>query len=107
MLKNPFIQLAEKTLRAIADTLDKFDESGDLELDYQEGAITITLDSGKQFIVNRHAPTQQIWLSSPISGGLHFSYDEVEKSWKLSDGNKLFDILSAELKKLANIEIVF
>jgi iron donor protein CyaY len=99
--------MAEKTLRAFADILDKFDESGDLEIDYQDGIITITLNSGKQFIVNRHAPSQQIWLSSPISGGLHFSYDDIEKKWKLADGRTLDDILSNELKKLAGIEVVF
>jgi frataxin len=107
MLNNDLSTLAEKTLSAIADKLDKFDESGDIEVEYQGGIITITLDSGRQFIVNKHAPSQQIWLSSPISGGLHFSYDKIEKNWKLVNGKELREILSSELKKLADIEIVF
>lgn len=106
MLEKYFGQLAEKTLDKLADALDSFDESGDLELEYQNGILNITLNSGKQFIINKHAPSQQIWLSSPVSGGLHFSYDTLSENWKLSDGKSLNEILSMELKKLANIEVV-
>jgi|CXWL01.1.fsa_nt_gi iron donor protein CyaY len=106
MLEKDFGQIAEKTLDKLADALDSFDEAGDLELEYQNGILNITLNSGKQFIINKHAPSQQIWLSSPISGGLHFSYDFAVNKWKLTDGKSINEILSAELKKLANIEVV-
>lgn len=106
MLEKDFEELAGKTLNRFADSLDKFDEAGDLELDYQNGIITITLDSGKQFIVNKHAPSRQIWLSSPLSGGKHFSYDAVSGNWQLSDGTELNKLLSAELKTLADINII-
>ena len=69
-----FEPLASKTLDGLAEKLDALDAAGELELEYQNGIITITLDSGKQLIINKHAPSQQIWLSSPISGGLHFFY---------------------------------
>lgn len=105
MLEKDFGKLAEKTLDKMADALDAFDESGDLELEYQNGILTIILNSGKQLIINKHAPSQQIWLSSPISGGLHFSYDNILDKWKLPDGRVLNDILSEELKTLANIEV--
>lgn len=104
MLENDFQKLSGQTLDKFADSLDVFDESGVLELEYQGGIITITLSSGKQFIVNKHAPSKQIWLSSPISGGLHFSYDTAEKEWKLTDGRCLGKLLSDELKTLADIE---
>ncbi len=106
MLEKDFEQLAEKTLDKLTDKLDSFDESGDLELEYQNGILNITLNSGKQFIINKHAPSQQIWLSSPVSGGLHFFYDTLSESWKLPDGKSLNDILLMELKTLANIEVV-
>jgi frataxin len=105
MLEKDFGKLAEKTLNRLADALDSFDESGDLELEYQNAILTIALNSGKQFIINKHAPSQQIWLSSPISGGSHFSYDDISGKWKLTDGRELNNILSDELKTLANIEV--
>ncbi len=98
MLEKDFEQLAKKTLDDIVAALDELDASGDLELEYQNGIITITLESGKQFIVNKHAPSQQIWLSSPLSGGLHFSYDN---GWKLSDGRELQATLMAEIAELS------
>ncbi len=105
MLEKDFEELAAKTLSKISDALDQFDEAGDLEADYQNGIITITLDSGKQFIVNQHAPSRQIWLSSPLSGGKHFSYDTASGNWQLADGVVLNTLLSAELKTLADIDI--
>lgn len=104
MLEKDFEELAGKTLNKIADVLDKFDEQGDLELDYQNGIITITINSGRKFILNKHAPSKQIWLSSPFSGGKHFSYDVGSDSWKLADGTQLNNLLSEELKKLADID---
>lgn len=106
MLEKDFEELAGKTLNKIADALDKFDEAGDLECDYQNGIITITLNSGRQFILNKHAPSRQIWLSSPLSGGKHFSYDAASGNWKLVDGAQLNNLLSEELKKLADIDIM-
>ena len=106
MLEKDFGKFAEKTLDKLADALDSLDESGDLELEYQNGILSITLNSGKQIIVNKHAPSQQIWLSSPVSGGLHFSYDNISNQWMLADGKMLNNILSEELKTLANIEVV-
>lgn len=103
MLEKDFEQLAKNTLDEIADALDTYDASGELELEYQNGILTITLKSGKQFIVNKHAPSGQIWLSSPISGGLHFSYNN---GWKLADGRELKKILFSELNTLANLLIV-
>lgn len=105
MQEKDFEELAAKTLNKIADILDRFDEAGDLEVDYQNGIITITLDSGKQFIVNRHAPSRQIWLSSPLGGGKHFSYDAASGNWQLSDGTELNKLLSVELKTLGGIDI--
>lgn len=105
MLNTDFQLEAKKTLDELADLLDKFDSSGDLELEYSDGIITITLLSGKQFIINKHAPSSQIWLSSPLSGGLHFSRDVACCKWKLNDGRDLYGILAGELKSIAGIDI--
>lgn len=106
MQENEFQQLATEALDNLADALDTLDASGDLELEYQGGIITIILPSGKQFIINKHTPSQQIWLSSPISGGLHFPYNSTSRKWQLSNGRILNNVLAEELKALSNIEVV-
>lgn len=95
-----FEQQAKNTLDNIVDLLDAKDASGELEMEYQGEIVTIKFNSGKEIVINKHSPSKQIWLSSPISGGLHFSYNEAANNWQISDGRILEDFLTAELDKL-------
>jgi len=74
MNETEFHALADKTLNFLYDLLEKLDEQGMIDMEYEAGVMTIMLQNGKQFVVSKHAPTQQLWLSSPVSGGLHFSF---------------------------------
>jgi len=95
-----FAALSDVTLGRLADSLEALDEDGLLEVELMAGTLTIELASGAQFVVNRHGPSQQIWLSSPLSGGLHFDYDESEQAWVLKDGRRLDTLLKAEVETL-------
>ena len=74
MNETDFHRLADATIDTICDALEEADASDMLDLESQNGIVTITAHSGKQWVVNKHAPTLQLWLSSPMSGGLHFHY---------------------------------
>jgi len=100
-----FQALAEKIMGSLYDSLEKADAGGHLELEHEAGVMTITLPDGKQFVVSKHAPTRQIWLSSPVSGGLHFSYKE--GAWSLEDGRALPSVLLQELKILSKVPLPF
>ena len=102
-----FHRLADGALAAILAVLEQADEDGTLEVEYGSGVMTIILPSGKQLIINKHAPTRQLWLSSPISGGLHFPFNAENKDWQLPDGRMLTRVLSDELKALAQLEVTF
>ncbi|WP_459851187.1 iron donor protein CyaY [Dongia sp. agr-C8] len=53
----------------------------DLDLDLEGGVLTIGLpDSGGTYLVNKHAPNREVWLSSPKSGAWHFRHDP-EAGW--------------------------
>ena len=50
------------------------------------------------WVVNKHAPTRQIWLSSPKSGARHYAFDAASGLWKdTRGGDDLLAHLSAEL----------
>lgn len=52
------------------------DQAGDeLEVDLEGGILTIGLPDGGQYLLNKHAPNREIWLSSPKSGAWHFRHD--------------------------------
>lgn len=94
MNESDFHTLADRWLSTLFDALEAVDSSLSIEVEYQNGILSIVLED-KTWLVNKHAPTQQLWLASPVSGGLHFSYDG--KGWSLADGRTLGSILEQEL----------
>lgn len=95
-----FTALATATLNRLADMVEMLDEDEVLDAEFVGGVLYVTLPDNRQFAVNQHAPSRQIWLSSPLSGGLHFSYDEADSAWALADGTRLEGLLRAELEEL-------
>jgi iron donor protein CyaY len=105
MNEGEFHPLADKALEHLTDRLEEADQEGFLDVEAQNGIVTVVLNSGKQLIISKHAPSKQLWLSSPISGGLHFSY--VGNGWALADGRTLHNVLAQELQALAGIAVAF
>ena len=98
-------QISEEMLNSLSIVLEEYDSTGAIEVELQAGILTIALPSGKQLLVSKHGVSKQLWLSSPISGGLHFSFDN--QSWSLADGRTLSQVLSQELKQLADVDVTF
>lgn len=94
--ESQFHVLADATLTHCFEQLEPFFDSGALEdLDLQGGILTILTEAGKTFLLTKHSPTRQVWLASPVSGGLHFVYSG--KDWRLPDNTELYDHLQREL----------
>jgi frataxin len=100
----PAEPMSNSTFESLADSLLAALEEGigphaDAEL--QGGVLTVEGDSksgGGTWLVNKHAPTQQIWLSSPQSGARHYAFDTGSGQWKDTRGGPdLIAHLSAEL----------
>lgn len=107
MKESEFHSLADDWLTMAADVLEEADQAGALEADCDGGALTVLLPSGKQLLVSKHTPMRQLWLASPISGGLHFSYDAATGAWRLPDGRTLEAVLAGELKTLAEVAVTW
>lgn len=70
--ESSFSSLADEFLERVADTIDE--AMGDrMDVDYQHGILTITLENGGQYVINKHGPNREIWVSSPVSGAWHFA----------------------------------
>lgn len=52
----------------------------DLDVDLEGGILSIGLPGGGTYLVNKHAPNREIWLSSPKSGAWHFRHNP-EAGW--------------------------
>ena len=99
-----FFKAVEETFAWLEEMLEAADAQGALEVERGEGVLTVTLPGGHQYVVNRHAPSHELWVASPVSGGLHFSHAG-GREWKLADGRLLAEVLAAELRQLAGIEV--
>jgi len=74
-----FNQRVDDMLSAIEDALESCD--ADLDWDVVSGILTIECENGSQVIINRQAPSQQIWLAAR-AGGFHFDYHAEQNYWK-------------------------
>ncbi len=73
-----------------------------MDIDLQGAVLTIELDDGGQYVINKHAPMRQIWLSSPASGAGHFDYHRDRAAWVDGrSGAELFSLLDEEISSAA------
>lgn len=97
MSDSPFETLADSLLATLEEAL------GDhVDAELQGGILTVEGDAGT-WIVNKHAPTRQIWLSSPVSGAWHYALDATTGRWQdTRGGGDLLAVLGAELGVVLN-----
>ncbi len=92
MSDSSFESLADSLLEALEEGLGA---SADAEL--QGGVLTVEADGGT-WVVNKHAPTRQIWVSSPRSGARHYAFESASGLWRdTRGGGDLMETLSSEL----------
>lgn len=69
MTETEFLEASEALMQAIEDAVDR--AGLDVECDRSGNVLTLEGNSGEQIVINRHGPTQQMWLATR-KGGLHF-----------------------------------
>ncbi len=80
MDESAFQTTADETIEALFEAIEQ--AVGDrLDVDLEGGILTLTLEDDRQYVINKHAPNRQIWLSSPLSGAAHFNYDAARNQW--------------------------
>ncbi len=97
--------VVETTLETLYEKLGPAFEQGTLQdLELQNGVLTLITAAGSTLVISRHSASKQLWLASPLSGGLHFSYDTSKNTWQLADGRTFTTVLTHELR-LHQIEL--
>lgn len=101
-----FTILAEEALERVSDAVE--DVLGDeIDVDMHSGILTLSLSDGGQYIINKHAPNREIWMSSPVSGATHFAYGD-GKWVSTRDASKVLEeMLGAELKAKYGVAVTF
>ena len=101
-----FERVADETLRRTAAAIE---DAGDaLEVDLVGGVLSVETADGATFLLNKHAPMRQLWLSSPISGATHYDYAAAAGRWvSTRGGDALYDVLSRDLAQAARVSVSF
>jgi frataxin len=104
--ESAFHAVADRTLAALLETIEN--TLGDeLDVDLQGGILSIELASGGQYVINKHVPNRQIWLSSPASGASHFAY-RPGRGWTSTRGDAvLHELLAQELSTATGTPVSF
>ena len=91
-----FERRAGQVLDALFEQIEQ--QLGDwLDVDMSGGILQIELPDGGAYVVNKHAPNREIWLSSPQSGAWHF-FAADGQAWRSTRGSEeLAGLLAAEL----------
>lgn len=104
MDERAFDTLADRTLQHLFAQIDA--ELEDADVDLRGGILTIALEDGRQYVINKHAPNRQIWMSSPVSGASHYEHDAATGEWRSTrGGDPLMPRLARELAELTGTAI--
>lgn len=81
------------------------DDHDDLEVSMSQGVLTIET-AGGTWVINKQAPNQQIWWSSPVSGPMRFEYDASSNSWVSTRHQDVLTVIfQDELKDTVGVEV--
>lgn len=98
MNETDYHRVVDATLEHYAEALEPAYESGALDdIELQGGVLTLVTKNGTTLVISKHTASKQLWLASPVSGGLHFSYDLAHQHWHLPDGRLCDAVIKAEL----------
>lgn len=97
---------ADDWLEHLFESLERQDDEAALDIDFGNGIVEITINAEQVFIISKHAPSRQLWLSSPLSGGHHFDKSKDTGGWVLKDGRSLSVVLSEELRQCTGQDFV-
>jgi frataxin len=78
MDERDFDRMADGVIQRLMEALE--DQVPDAEIDLEGGILTVTLPKSGSYLINKHRPNREIWLSSPKSGAWHFRHD-AEAGW--------------------------
>jgi CyaY protein len=110
---NPFM-LDELTFRDHADqafvslkkSLFTAEESTDIEVEDQAGALNVSFEDGTRFVVSPNAPVRQIWISA-LTSSFKLDWSEEEKDFVLAKtGERLKPLLARLINQQLGEEAV-
>lgn len=90
--ENVFRKHADAALDSLKTSLIAAEDSADIEVEDQAGALNISFDDGTRFVISPNAPARQVWISALATS---FKLD-----WSESDQDFVLQKTGERLKPL-------
>jgi len=87
--ENEFRKHADVALGSLKKALITAEDSADIEVEDQAGALHISFEDGSRFVISPNAPVRQIWISA-LATSFKLDWSETEQGFVLQKtGEKL------------------
>jgi frataxin len=94
--ENDFRKHADRALDSLKKALITAEESSDMEVEDQSGALHISFEEGSRFVISPNSPVQQIWISA-LSTSFKLDWSEADQDFILQKTGERLKPLVARL----------
>lgn len=107
MTDSEFERLTTETLAGIEAAVEACADAAGLDIDLQMkpgGILELGFEDGSKMILNRQAPTRELWVAAR-SGGFHYRYSDGR--WvDTRDGGELYAALSRMVSAQGGVAVI-
>jgi iron donor protein CyaY len=104
--EHEFRSHVESALELLKQGLIAAEESADIEVEDQAGALHISFEDGTRFIISPNAPVQQIWISA-LATSFKLDWSEGDQDFVLlKTGEKLKPLVARVINQQLGEEAV-
>ena len=94
--ENEFRKQCDAALQSLKQSLITAEESADMEVEDQSGALHISFDDGSRFVISPNAAVRQIWISA-LATSFKLDWSEGERDFVLQKTGERLKPLVARL----------
>jgi iron donor protein CyaY len=94
--ENDFRKRADVALDSLKRSLMEAEESADLEVEDQSGALHVSFEDRSKFIISPNAPVRQIWISA-LATSFKLDWSDADQDFVLSKTGEKLKVLVARL----------
>ena len=96
MDENDFRKRSDAALYSLKKSLMDAEESAEIEVEDQSGALHVSFEDGSKFIISPNAPVRQIWISA-LATSFKLDWSDAEQDFVLSKTGEKLKVLVARL----------
>lgn len=96
-----FHENSDNALNQLLEFVEDLENIYEIEGNLDSGVLSVIMPDEREYIINKHTPSRQIWVSSPYTGAGYFEfYDNkwIPKRAEAAKGKHLFQFISEEIK---------